>query len=297
MLCTSARAAVTTLPAVDAGSPPPPSAASATAVVVGAAAAGAACAASIAAATFSVPGTFLLPLVPTARRRRLPRAILTSGTLGCLVGSLCAFSSRRAAGRFFFYAARMRLSSNVAARIRFPAGRITVPSSRLLATGSERSGGSNSSSSGGGRKEKRTKMTVVEGNASGADKSPAWNGENIVPALYVVSTPLGNLGDLSARAMSVLASVDWIAAEVRCCRCRFASGSECLFSLFIACECFLLYLSGLGGDSAAAGHADDDESAAQVRRDGKSTPIAASSSFFFGAVVQGQRDDEMRVTD
>ncbi|MCK6407245.1 MAG: 16S rRNA (cytidine(1402)-2'-O)-methyltransferase [Rhodocyclaceae bacterium] len=33
------------------------------------------------------------------------------------------------------------------------------------------------------------------------------------PALYVVATPLGNLGDLSARATEVLRAVPWVAAE------------------------------------------------------------------------------------
>ena len=34
-----------------------------------------------------------------------------------------------------------------------------------------------------------------------------------MPALYVVPTPLGNLGDLSARSLEVLRGVGWIAAE------------------------------------------------------------------------------------
>lgn len=33
------------------------------------------------------------------------------------------------------------------------------------------------------------------------------------PALYVVATPIGNLGDLTARAVDVLRSVSWVAAE------------------------------------------------------------------------------------
>ncbi|MGB1407668.1 SAM-dependent methyltransferase, partial [Alloalcanivorax venustensis] len=32
-------------------------------------------------------------------------------------------------------------------------------------------------------------------------------------SLYVVSTPIGNLDDLSRRALEVLGQVDWVAAE------------------------------------------------------------------------------------
>ncbi|MGB2426181.1 MAG: rRNA (cytidine-2'-O-)-methyltransferase, partial [Alteromonas sp.] len=31
--------------------------------------------------------------------------------------------------------------------------------------------------------------------------------------LYIVPTPIGNLGDMSQRSIDVLASVDWVAAE------------------------------------------------------------------------------------
>ncbi len=36
---------------------------------------------------------------------------------------------------------------------------------------------------------------------------------SLLPALYVVPTPLGNLGDLSARSLEVLRKASWIAAE------------------------------------------------------------------------------------
>jgi 16S rRNA (cytidine1402-2'-O)-methyltransferase len=37
--------------------------------------------------------------------------------------------------------------------------------------------------------------------------------ENLAPGLYVVGTPLGNLGDMSPRGLETLAAVDFIAAE------------------------------------------------------------------------------------
>lgn len=45
-----------------------------------------------------------------------------------------------------------------------------------------------------------------------AVRPPTGNGRS-VGRLYVVATPIGNLGDLSPRAVRVLGEVDWVAAE------------------------------------------------------------------------------------
>ena len=37
--------------------------------------------------------------------------------------------------------------------------------------------------------------------------------EDVLGVIYVVATPLGNLGDFSHRAVSILSEVDWVAAE------------------------------------------------------------------------------------
>lgn len=49
--------------------------------------------------------------------------------------------------------------------------------------------------------------------ATGSGRSADGDADRNGGRLYVVATPIGNLGDLSPRALRVLAAVDWVAAE------------------------------------------------------------------------------------
>jgi len=47
----------------------------------------------------------------------------------------------------------------------------------------------------------------------GCDARPGMNEDRLPPGLYIVATPIGNLGDLTPRAADVLRRADLVLAE------------------------------------------------------------------------------------